>query len=332
MKKQFSLQQMIKSYFTEYLPVQKGCSPLTISTYRDVIILLLKYFDKYKNINPSKLTVEDFTADNIIAFLDNLQKERKNSDRTRNARLATIHSFAKYLVFKQPILIGHLQGVLAIPNKRTKRHVLEYLTIEEINAILSVFDDKTWYGQRDSVLFSVMYNTGARVSEIIALTVGDVDLQTNGKIQLLGKGRKQRIIPLWASTIKVIKSWIETNQLSGTDPLFLSNRNKRMTRSAVAKRLTLAVKRAQKQCKTLVNRNITPHTLRHTTAMHLLQSGTDITVIAMWLGHESIETTHIYVTSDMKLKEAALKTLQEPEQKDYRFKADDTLMKFLENL
>lgn len=164
------------------------------------------------------------------------------------------------------------------------------------------------------------------------LTVADLQLVNNGNVRLFGKGRKQRVIPLWKSTIAILKRWVESNCFQKNSPLFPSNRNVKMTRSAVAKRLELAVSLAKKECKSLRGRNISPHTLRHTTAMHLLQSGVDITVISLWLGHESIETTHIYVTSDMKQKEQALRSLQEPQQKTSRFKADDSLIKFLEGL
>lgn len=333
MKKTANIPEMIRRYFSEYLPLQRGCSPHTISAYGETFSLLLKYLREYKNRIPSRIVIDDLSVENIIAFLNHLQSKRGNSDRTRNARLATIHSFAKFLLLENPALTGNLHGLLAIPVKRTKRQVLGYLSIEEINAIMSVHDEKTWYGRRDNALFSFMYNTGARVSEAIELTVADLQLVNNGNVRLFGKGRKQRVIPLWKSTIAILKRWVETNCFQKNSPLFPSNRNEKMTRSAVAKRLELAVSLAEKECKSLRGRKVSPHTLRHTTAMHLLQSGVDITVISLWLGHESIETTHIYVTSDMKQKEQALKSLQEPQQKiASRFKADDSLIKFLERL
>lgn len=201
-----------------------------------------------------------------------------------------------------------------------------------MNAVLSVSDENSWCGKRDRVLFTVMYNTGARVSEIIDLNVSDVMLESNGTIRLFGKGRKERVLPLWKSTVALLRRWIKGNQFSPKSPLFPTRKGFKMTRSAVAKRLEANASEARKKCHALKTKRISPHTIRHSTAMRFLQSGVDITVIAMWLGHEHIATTHLYVTADMQMKQKALDAIQEPSGKKIRFQADDALLEYLDNL
>ena len=331
-RKSFDLPLMIKRFFAEYLPISRNYSPNTISTYSETFTLFLRYLRDMKKISPSKISTSDLSADNILGFLNHLQAERKNGIKTRNARLAAIHSFVKFLLIEHPVLAGEMQGALSVPMKRASRKVLEYLDKQEMIAILDAPDDDTWCGKRDRVLFSVMYNTGARVSEIVNLNVSDVKIERNGTIRLFGKGRKERSLPLWKRTVTILRDWIKFNHYSPDVPLFPNNRGGRMTRSAVAKRLSAAVISAKQKNPHLKLNEVSPHTIRHTTAMHLLQSGVDITVLAMWLGHESIETTHIYVTSDMKMKQQALNALQSPSVKRGTFIADDSLLAFLENL
>jgi site-specific recombinase XerD len=232
----------------------------------------------------------------------------------------------------EPTLSSELQAILAIPIKRTTRRVLDFLTQEELQAILNTPNTETWSGKRDRALFATMYNTGARVSEIIGVIVSDVKLNPGGTLRLHGKGRKERVLPLWRHTGKNISKWIAGNKLRDGEVLFPNARNAPITRSGVAKRLRLAVRAASKRCPSLKNKHVSPHTLRHTTAMHLLQSGVDITGVAMWLGHESIETTHIYMTADLKMKEEALKTLQSPRGGEFRFRPNAPLLTFLESL
>jgi len=333
MRKQLCIPVMIRQFFDEYLPLQRGCSPHTISAYSDTFSLLLKYFHREKRISPSRISIDDFSPRNIRDFLDYLQKKRGNSANTRNARLAAINSFIKYLLIEDPMLSGKLQGILSIPLKRKEKKALDFLSCDEMDAILATPNEKTWCGKRDRVLFSVMYNTGARVSEIVDIKVADVRLEKNGTIKLFGKGRKERTLPLWKSTTSILRQWIKWNGYSNESPLFPSQRGSKMTRSAVAKRLTAIIADAKQKCPTLKSKSISPHTLRHSTAMRFLQAGIDITVIAMWLGHENVDTTHFYITSDMQMKQKALEAVLEPNKsKKIRFKASNSLIEYLENL
>ena len=332
MSKQLDIPQLIKKYFFEYLTIQRGCSPHTITAYRDTFTLFLKYLQQYKRIKPERLSIDDISPTNVIGFLNELQKTRGNSDSTRNTRLAGLHSFIKYVLIDHPTLIGNLRGALAVPFKKTDKSILGYLSQEEINAILEAPDDQTWYGQRNRVLLTTMYNTGARVSEVIDLRVSDFRCEKNGNIHFWGKGRKERSVPLWQETIKMLRQWIDSNRYSKESLLFSNKKGTRLTRPTVAKMLSSTVEIAKKKCLTLKSTNVSPHTIRHTTAMHLLQAGNDITTISLWLGHESIETTHGYMSANDQLKEKALQSLKEPTAKEFRYKPTDSLLEMLENL
>jgi site-specific recombinase XerD len=322
----------IKHFLAEYLTKQRGGSLDTVRSYRDALCFLLRYLQEKHRVIPNRIAAADLSAENIMGFLNDLQVSRKNSDSTRNVRLSAIRSFAKYLRWKEPTLASDLDGLLAIPSKRTTRQVLDFLTHDEMDAILEAPDADTWSGKRDRALFAAMYNTGARVSEIVGAVVSDVTLTSGGTFHLRGKGRKERVLPLWKRTTKSLSRWIKGNHLRPEQPLFANARGAAMTRSGVEKRLHEAVLKASEACPSLKTKRVSPHTLRHTTAMHLLQSGNDITLIAMWLGHESIETTHIYITTNLELKEKALKTLQPPAGGTFRFRPDDELMSFLQSL
>lgn len=287
---------------------------------------------KVRKIKSSQITLDDFSAKNIMVFLNHLEKVRKNGAGTRNSRLAAIRSFLNYLHVLNPTLAGEIQGALLIPQKREQRKVLDSLTRPEIDAIIDSVPQKSWSGRRDRILFQLMYNTGARVSEIIDLKVSDIRTESKGTIHIFGKGRKERNMPLWKNTTSMLRNWIKTNRYTAEMPLFPNNRGQKMTRSGVNKRLADAVAEATAICPTLKEHRISPHTIRHTSAMHLLQGGMDVTVIAMWLGHESIETTHIYISADMEMKTKVLNSLQEPSRKSPRFKPSDSLLAFLENL
>jgi len=326
-----NLPALIKKYFFEYLPLQRNCSPNTLSAYGRTFALFLKFLQQYHNVRPDRVEIDDLSAKNVIDFLNDLQKTRGNANSTRNARLAAIHSFVNYLLTVHPILAGNMQQVMAISVKKTTKKILNFLSQEEMDAVLASPNDKSWCGRRNRVLLEVMYNTGARVSEILELKVANVRLETNGMIHLTGKGRKERTVPLWKDTIKLLRKWIESNRYSSDSYLFPNNRGGKMTRSAIAKMLTTVVETAKTQCPTLKSQKISPHTLRHTTAMHLLQSGVDITVIAMWLGHERIETTNIYLSADMTMKEKALQAMQPPKTKDMRFRPKGSLLELLES-
>ncbi|HOF41627.1 MAG TPA: site-specific integrase [Candidatus Hydrogenedentes bacterium] len=327
-----SIAHYIKRFFAEYLPSHRNCSPHTIASYSVALRLFLVYLRERKKIAPAKLAVRDLSAGNIMEFLNEIQASRRNGTGTRNVRLAAIRSFVNYLLLLEPALTSELQAVLAIPVKRDTRRVLDFLTREELDAVLAAPQEATWSGKRDRILYTVMYNSGARVSEIVAAKVSDVKLNPGATLRLHGKGRKDRVLPLWKSTAKNLGQWIAGNRLEADAPLFANARGAHMTRSGVEKRLREAVRAAREKCPSLKSKRVSPHTLRHTTAMHLLHSGVDITLIAMWLGHESIETTHIYMTTDLAMKEKALQALQSPTPGKFRFQPNDELIAFLESL
>ncbi len=330
---QISIPHMIKRFFSEYLPLHRGCSPHTMSSYAESFSLFLKYLQRRTKKKPENVTIDELSSENVLGFLKYLQTERGNSDRTRNARLAAIHSFIKFLLIEKPTLAGHVQGALSIPTKKAKKKVLDYLSQNEIEALLAACDAQRWCGKRDRALFTVMYNTGARVSEIIELKVSNIQIETkSGVIRFWGKRRKERMLPLWKSTIQVLRQWINSNRYDADAPLFPNNRGGKMTRSAVTKRLESMAEKAETKCPSLKKQKVSPHIIRHSTAMHLLQSGIDITGVAQWLGHESIETTHIYVSSDMKMKEKALGALHDPQLGIQRFQPKDSLLEYLENV
>ena len=332
MKSECNIARQLKHFLAEYLPQERGFSLHTVHSYRDALCLLLRHLQEKHGVAPNRVAIADLSAENIMGFLNELQRSNKNGNSTRNLRLAAIRAFAVYLQKKEPTLASDLAGLLAIPTKRTTHKVLGFLTRDEMEAVLEAPDADTWSGKRDRALFAAMYNTGVRVSEIVGTLVSDVTLTSGGVFHLRGKGRKERALPLWKRTVTTLRKWISANHLRQEQPLFANTHGQAMTRSGVEKRLREAVRKAGKTCPSLRTKRVSPHTLRHTTAMHLLQSGVDITVIAMWLGHESIETTHLYVTADLELKEEALKTLQPPSGGTFRFRPDDELLKFLQSL
>jgi site-specific recombinase XerD len=322
----------LKQFFTEYLLQQRNCSMHTLRAYRDAIRLFLLYLYEHRKVALGRPKAQDFSAQNILDFLNAIQEKRHNGVSTRNARLTAVRAFVRYLLWVEPALSSDLQGVLAVPLKRTTRRVLDFLTREEMEAILDAPQARTWSGQRDRALFALMYNTGARVSEIVEAKVADLTLQPGTTLRLRGKGRKERVLPLWKSTARTLRRWIDANALREDQALFANARGAHMTRSGVEKRLREAVRTASETCPSLRTKRVSPHILRHTTAMHLLQSGVDITLIAMWLGHENIQTTHMYMTTDLEMKEKALKALQPPHGANFRFHPNKGLLTYLESI
>ncbi len=303
-----------------------------MASYRDAFRLLFAYLEQSQRKQPTSLALADLDAPTIAGFLDYLEKKRNNSIRTRNVRFAAIRSFLKYAAARDPACLPLVQRVLAIPLKRFARPALCFLSREEVTAILEVPDASTWSGQRDRALFALLYNTGARVSEAISLRRVDVSLDASRSVRITGKGRKQRVVPLWTSTADCLREWMAR---VGSDPeatLFPNRDGRALSRSGVERRLHTAVGVAAKRCPSLQGKSISPHTFRHTTAMHLLQSGVDITVIALWLGHESLETTHQYIEADLAMKERAFSKLEELPIDKIRYRASDKLLQFLEDL
>jgi len=327
-----SFPALLQDFFQRRLVAERGASAHTIASYRDTFELLLHFAEQRTGRTPSALTLSDLDAPLVLAFLDHLETQRANSPRTRNLRLTAIRSFWRHVSLMDPTSLPIAQRVLAIPTKRFDRPVVGFLSREEIDALMDAPDRTTWSGHRDAVMWGVFYNTGARVSEIVGLRIENVLLDRQSAVLLHGKGRKERVVPLWKSTATQLNAWFKHIDQSPNAPVFPNRAGKRLSRSGVEQRLRLAIARASQRCPSLLNRRISPHTLRHTTAMHLLQSGVDITVIALWLGHEDTTTTHLYVEADLAMKEAALKRLDDPGKKPVRFTARDSLLAFLEAL
>jgi len=323
---------LIQTFFSEYLVGQRDVSPRTISAYRDTFRLLFRFLSTTFGKTPERLTLDDLNGQNVVAFLQHLESKRGNSVRTRNCRLAALRSFLRYVVaMREPDILAQTQQVLAIPLKRYTRPLLGFLTLTEINSILRSTSVSP-AGRRDHALFLFLYNTGARVSEAINARVKDVQSREFHSVELLGKGRKQRVVPLWKETSQALRAWVRFADLDQNDVLFPNRFGTAMSRNAVQQRLLLCVESASKSCPSLRCRKISPHTLRHTTAMHLLQSGVSSPVISLWLGHENPATTHQYVEADLLMKEKALSRMQPPNQKNLRFKPSGSLMRFLDSL
>lgn len=323
---------LVQRFFVERLIQQRNVSPRTVEAYRDTFRLLFGYAEQHLHKAPARFTLNDFNAELVLGFLNHLESARGNCIRSRNARLAALHSFSRYLALQSPPALHLAQRILAIPSKRFEKPMLGFLSRDEIRAVLAAPDPDTWFGQRDRVMLQVLYNTGARVSEVIGIRVEDVTIDNAPCVRLHGKGRKQRTVPLWRETAIQIRKWLQHQGMRTEQPLLPNRHGKPMTRANVAERIAMAVVRAESQCPQLRGRHITPHSLRHTVALHLLQSGVDITVIALWLGHESTVTTHGYIELDMQMKERALKALNPPATKKARYRPSDALLKFLEGL
>ena len=327
-----SFASLVQQFFTEYLVTQRALSPRTIACYRDALMLFLNFAGRKLGQTPTALRLADIEPDLILAFLNHLEHERHNSIRSRNLRLSALRTFLKFAGRRDVESLHVVERALAVPMKRFERPMLGFLTREEMVAVLGQ-PGPTWSSQRDHLLLAMLYNTGARVTEIVGVRVVDVVLDSAACVHLQGKGRKQRSVPLWKTTVLEIRAWLRANPQLGPEAALLPNRDGRaMTRCNVAQRLDLAVARAATSQPSLAKRSVSPHTLRHTTAMHLLQSGVPFNVIALWLGHESPNTTHRYVEADLGMKEKALARLEAPDTKMRPFRASDSLMRFLQTL
>jgi integrase/recombinase XerD len=320
---------LLQRFFAEHLVHHKGASPQTVASYRDTFRLLLEFVQKQCHIEPSALRVTDLDVPVILRFLDYLESERKNSVRSRNLRLAAIRSFSRLMALREPAHVDLTSRILAIPVKRSERKLVGYLTRVEVEAILAAPDLSKWQGRRDYALLLTLYNSGARVSELVSLQQSQVHFGSSNSLTLCGKGRKQRTVPLWKKTARVLQNWFRELSSMSTSNAFPNARGAALSRDGVNYILQLAVRGATAACPSLSSKRISPHTVRHSTAMHLLQSGVDITVIALWLGHESIETTHTYIEADLAMKEKALERTTPHVGRNTRFKASDSLLRFL---
>lgn len=322
----------VQAFFAEHLCQHKRVSSKTIASYRDTFRLLLTFVKESTGKEPSTLHIQDLDAPVVLRFLDYLEHQRGNTIRSRNTRLAAIRSFARFLALRDPESLGITTRVLAIPNKRTDKKLIAYLTRHEVEALLAAPDRSCWGGRRDYALLLTLYNSGARVSEVTTLRREQVRFGPSTYLQLKGKGRKERTVPLWPQTSRVLQAWFDELGDCEAPIAFPSARGRPLSREGVDYVLQKAVRKATSTCPSLRTKRITPHVMRHATALHLLQSGVDIAVIALWLGHESIETTNVYIEIDLAHKEQALQKLSPVTGEVTRFVADDPLLAFLTSL
>lgn len=327
-----SLAQMLESYFAQRLVQQRHASPATICTYSEALRLLLVFAAGRAHLPPERLTIENLDREIVLAFLDDLEQTRRNTIRTRNARRAAIRAFLHYVAYMDPTAMGVIQRVLAIPAKRTVKPLLGYLTMEELQAVLKVPDCKTRQGRRDYAVLLFLERTGARVSEAVGVNFADLHLECKPAVRLIGKGRRERLTPLSADIAAVLRELAVERQANLGDavPVFANSRGQRLTRFGITHLVHRAVKLATQQVPSLAERRISPHTFRHTTAMRLLQSGVDLTIIRSWLGHVDIETTHHYIEADLRMKERALEQSGIVEQSKARYVASDAVLALLE--
>jgi len=331
-KKTHSLGFLLQHFFTTYLKEERNVSLCTIAAYRDTFRLFFEFTEQQLKKRPAELSLTDIDVSIVLAFLTYLEKTRMNSIRTRNARLAALRAFMHYVSMHEPSVLATAEQILSIPVKRHERPLIGFLSLEQIEAILGAPDDKTWSGRRDRAMFATLYNSGVRVSELTAIRVSDLEIARDTSLRIQGKGRKSRSVPLWNKTSRQLKDWLAFAQLSGDEPLFPNRMGNRLSRTGVTERLVLATQTASMKCPSLSKQRVTCHVFRHSTAMHLLQSGVDITVIALWLGHESPVTTHGYIEADLSMKEKAMSSLRPPGTTTSRFVPEDKLLGFLSSL
>ena len=326
------LAPILQGFFTDRLARQRQASPNTVAAYRDTCRLLLTFAQEQTGKAPSRLTLADLDAALVGAFLQHLEDKRGNSSATRNARLAAIRSLFRYASPRAPEHAAVISQVLAIAPRRRDRAIVSYLTPEEADALLAAPDRRTWHGRRDHALLLLAIQTGLRVSELTALTRQDAHLGAGPHVRCHGKGRKDRATPLTSQVVRVLRSWLAELGPGPDMPLFPAQAGGRLSRDAVERLVAKHAAAAEAICPSIKEKNVTPHTLRHTLAMSLLRSGTDTSVIALWLGHEDAETTQVYLHADMTIKEKALARVQPPDTTPGRYRPPDTLLAFLDNL
>jgi integrase/recombinase XerD len=327
-----TLPALVQQFFTDRLCTQMAASPNTIASYRDTFRLLLQFASEQTGKAPTQLTVEQVDVTLVGDFLVHVEDKRRNSARSRNARLAAIRSFFRFVAMKEPAHLLHCQKILAIPGKRYERRTVEFLERAEMNALLAAPDRSTWAGRRDHAILSMALQTGLRVSEIINLRRRDIVTGTGAHVRCEGKGRKQRCTPIRQEIIKVLDVWLKERAGIDDDPLFPTMRGTKLSRDALERLVQKHTLVASKSCPPLIGKRVSPHVLRHSTAMEMLHHGVDQSVIALWLGHESVETTQMYMDADLRLKEKALARITAPESKPGRYRPDDSLLAFLEGL
>jgi site-specific recombinase XerD len=328
-----TLATTLQAFFTDRLIRQRQVSPHTCAAYRDSLRLMLTFASARRGTEPSKLDFEHLDAPLIGDFLDHIEHQRGNSIRTRNARLAAIRSLFRFAALRHPEHAARIERVLAIPPKRFERRLVTFLTEQELNALLAAPARSTWTGRRDHALLGLAAQTGLRASELIGLRCADVHFGSGAHVSCLGKGRKQRITPLTSGMVAILRVWLAERAGQPEDPLYPTRDGKTMSRDALEHRLATYVKIAARTCPPLLNqKNVTMHVLRHTAAMRLLRAGVETSVIALWLGHEQIETTKVYLHADLELKERTLAKTAPANMKPGRYRPPDKLLAFLEAL
>lgn len=327
-----SFAALLQGFFTDRLLRQMRASPHTVAAYRDTFRLLLLYAADHRGTEPSDLTLDHLDAACVTDFLEWLEQQRHNTARTRNSRLAAIRSFFRYVALHEPAYALHCQRIRAIPAKRHQKRAIEFLSSQEAEALVAAPDPSTWIGRRDRTILLLLLQTGLRISELTGLRGESVVLGTGAHVRCEGKGRKCRCTPLRADVQHAVAAWIEEQQPASGDPLLPSSRGSRLSTDAAQRLVHKHALTARKACPSLADKKVTPHVLRHSAAMALLQHGVDRSVIALWLGHESVETTQIYLHADMQLKEQALSRTTPIGGQPGRYRASDALLAYLEGL
>lgn len=332
MKAHATFSELLQAYFTDRLIGQRNASAHTVASYRDTFRLFVRFAQQTLGKVPTLLAIEQLDTPFIGRFLDHLEKDRGNGARSRNIRLAAIHSFFSYVALQEPSLGALAQRVLAIPTKRYKTKPVDFLTRPEIDALLATPDQTTWTGRRDRTLLLVAVQTGLRVSELIGLRWQDIALGTGAHVRCSGKGRRERCTPLRKEVVAALRAWMREQDAQPADVLFPNARGKPLSRDGVEYLLGKHVVAARLHCPSLKHKRVSPHVLRHSLAMQLLQNGVDRSVIALWLGHESIETTQVYLHANLKLKEQALAKTKTYNGRSGRYRPSDKLLAFLQGL
>jgi site-specific recombinase XerD len=332
MKPEPTLAALLQGFFTERLMKQRRASANTIASYRDTFRLLLQFAAKRLRKPPSALALQEIDAPLVVAFLDELESVRLVGARTRNLRLTAIHSFCHYAAFEMPSHAAQLQRILAIPSKRFTRTLVPFLSRPEVDALLAAPDQRTWSGRRDHALILLAVQTGLRLSELTGLHRVDVQFGSGAHVHVIGKGRKERCTPLSNDTRAVLTAWLREPQRASDQPVFPNARGSRLSAHGVQYLLSKHVAAAAVDCPSLRTKRVSPHVLRHTTAMDLLQEGVEQRALALWLGHESVETTQIYLDADLEMKQKLLDQTTPPRGKPGRYRPDDKLLAFLRSL
>jgi site-specific recombinase XerD len=329
-----SFAPLLEKYFLTYLIAQKKSSPRTVSTYRDSFTLYLRFLESQYGISPDRIEMVHFSLEYLSAFGRYLESIRNCGTVTINLRISAIKSFLKYAVVEAPEYSGIIRKSLSLPARKTEKQIMCFVTKDEYESMLEVCSNSDILSVRDKMILMILYNTGCRVSELVGLLVSDLTIEADGasSIRFMGKGRKERITPIWKSTAVFVESYIETQGLTPNSNLLQNKRRENLTRSGVGQRISAISKKAAELSPSLNSKNVTPHTFRHSAAMNLLQAGVDISTIAIWLGHESIETTHKYMVADIEIKRKAMEKLDETLNNEFSYKPSKSILSFLSSL